>query len=182
VLCLHTEKEGKTNGNCNSLGSMYVWLPLPLKCLCFPEIHEWPWVFLSFPKLLLPQVDELWRYLFFLNDLKDASVDRMFLFNLIYQIYEDCSKSDASSFVSPQYERLDVGGMAIQAESCCPVTDGSRGPLSSECENSEAGGWAFQQWWQWVISTGAHVYEHDMQALFHRWQKRTANGGVYVQK
>ena len=38
----------------------------------------------------------------------------------------------------------------------------------------EVGG-AFQQWWQWVISTGADWYKHGMQALVHHWQKCTAN-------
>ena len=53
---------------------------------------------------------------------------------------------------------------------------------NSGCEYSEAVGAAFQQWWQWVTSTGADVYKHGMQTLVHRWQKCVANCGEYVEK
>jgi len=35
----------------------------------------------------------------------------------------------------------------------------------------------FQQWWQqqWVTSTGANCYKHDIRALLHHWQKQRAN-------
>ena len=47
------------------------------------------------------------------------------------------------------------------------------------CEHSEAGGGAFQQWWQWqwVISSAADLEECSMQALVHHWWKCIANGG-----
>ena len=46
------------------------------------------------------------------------------------------------------------------------------------------GGGVFQQWWQQycITSTGADFYECSMRALVHCWQKRTANGGAYVEK
>jgi len=43
-------------------------------------------------------------------------------------------------------------------------------------------GGAFQQWRQWVTSTGSDVYEHGMQALAHLWQKCIATGGESVEK
>jgi len=52
------------------------------------------------------------------------------------------------------------------------------------CENSEATGGAFQQWWQWqwVTYAGADFYEGGMQALDHRLQKHIANGCENVEK
>jgi len=35
---------------------------------------------------------------------------------------------------------------------------------------------------QWVASTGADFYKHDMQALFLLWGKCTATGGDCVEK
>jgi len=50
---------------------------------------------------------------------------------------------------------------------------------NSGCENTEAAGSAFQQWWQWVNSASADCYEHSMQALAHGCQKRVTNTGGY---
>ena len=53
---------------------------------------------------------------------------------------------------------------------------------SSGCEHTEVVGGTFQQWQQWVTSTGADFDECGMQAFVHRWQKCRANGGGYVKK
>ena len=52
---------------------------------------------------------------------------------------------------------------------------------NSGCEDSEAVGGVFQQWWQCVVFTGADFYEHSMQALVHQC-KCIANGSDYVEK
>ena len=54
--------------------------------------------------------------------------------------------------------------------------------LNSGYEHSQAAGGTFQQWQQWVTSTGADFYEHDLQVLVLHWQKCIANGGDYVEK
>ena len=53
---------------------------------------------------------------------------------------------------------------------------------NSGCEHSETVGGAFQQWQQWVTSTGADCYEPSMQALVHHWWKCIANGAECVEK
>ena len=53
---------------------------------------------------------------------------------------------------------------------------------NSGCENTEGVGGAFQQWQQWITSTGSDFYQCSMQALVHHWWKCTANGDSYVEK
>ena len=50
------------------------------------------------------------------------------------------------------------------------------------CEHSEVVGGVFQQWWQWVTSTGADFDERSMQAHVYFWHKCRANGSYYTEK
>ena len=53
---------------------------------------------------------------------------------------------------------------------------------NSGCEQSEVVGGVFQQWWQWVTSSGAHSHECSLQVLVHRYQKFIGSSGDYVEK
>jgi len=61
------------------------------------------------------------------------------------------------------------------------LSEGLWGP-NSGWEHSDAVGGAFQQWWQWVISSGADCYEPSMQTPAHRWWKCIANSSDYEEK
>ena len=53
---------------------------------------------------------------------------------------------------------------------------------NSGCEYSKVMGGVFQQWWQWVTSTGAGFYKQGVQVLVRCWRKCIANGSENVEK
>ena len=61
------------------------------------------------------------------------------------------------------------------------MLDGCLWRPNSGREYGEVVGGAFQQWEQWVTSTGVNFYEHAMQVLVHCRQKCIANVGGYVE-
>ena len=105
----------------------------------------------------------------------------------------------------PIISEANVGSMAVDAEPphqysiifCCCKTDGGRGTVwqngiwHGSVYKAKGRNWippceknSTQQWqqWQWVTSTGADVYKHEMQALVHCWWRCIANGGDCVEK
>ena len=74
------------------------------------------------------------------------------------------------------------------------VVEGQSDKMASDmevCIKQRGGNWippceknSTQQWqqWQWVTSTSADVYKHEMQALVHCWWRCIANGGDCVEK